>query len=135
MHFILIKLSLLLSLLAGPVLGAEWSALIPALIQVESSGRDHVTGDNGQAIGPLQIHRVLLEDVNRIYGTTYTHKDMFNRVKAVDVCKKYLTFYGSEKRLGRPPTTEDYARIWNGGPNGWNRKATIRYWQKVKTHL
>jgi hypothetical protein len=109
--------------------------LVSALIQVESSGRDNVVGDAGQAFGPLQIHREMVDDINRLYGTSYTHRDMFNRAKAVDVCHKYLDFYGSEKRLGRPPTSQDHARIWNGGPAGWKRKATQGYWAKVRRHL
>ncbi len=111
------------------------AALVAALIRVESSGRDNAVGDNGKALGPLQIHAAMVEDVNRIYGTSYKHKDMFIRAKAVDVCHKYLAFYGSEKRLGRSPTSQDYARIWNGGPAGWRRKATEGYWQKVRKHL
>lgn len=116
---------------------AEVSAtsLVKALIQVESSGRDHVTGDGGAAVGPLQIHAAMVADVNSLYGTTYTHRDMFNRKKAVDVCLKYLAYYGSAKRLGRQPTLEDHARIWNGGPSGWKRKATEGYWAKVRRHL
>lgn len=109
--------------------------LIQALIQIESSGRDNAVGDNGEALGPLQIHQEMVEDVNRLYGTSYKHRDMFVRAKAVDVCHKYLDFYGSEKRLGRPPTSQDHARIWNGGPSGWKRKATQGYWAKVRRHL
>ncbi len=109
--------------------------LIPALIQVESSDQDQAVGDRGLALGPLQIHRTVVADVNRIYGTAYKHKDMLVRHTAIDVCRKYLAFYGSEKRLGRRATVEDYARIWNGGPSGWKRKATEEYWQKVKRHL
>jgi hypothetical protein len=30
---------------------------------------------------------------------------------------------------------EDAARIWNGGPNGWKKKATDSYWQKVARAL
>lgn len=109
--------------------------LVPALIQIESSGRDNAVGDGGRALGPLQVSASVVEDVNRIYRTSYTHKEMFDRKKATDVCQKYLAFYGSERFLGRPPTTEDYARIWNGGPAGWKRKATQKYWAKVRRHL
>jgi len=131
----------LLALLFLSLLGLSSSCeaadlrLIDALIQVESSGRDHVVGDNGSAAGPLQVHTSVVADVNRLYGTKYTHREMHDRAKAIEVCSKYLSFYGSEKRLGRPPTMEDLARIWNGGPQGWRRSATLNYWQKVKRHL
>lgn len=111
------------------------SKLVQALIRIESNGRDNAVGDNGEALGPLQIHQATVKDVNRLYGTSYTHRDMFDRSKAIDVCHKYLAFYGSEKRLGHVPTPEDHARIWNGGPSGWKRKTTQGYWAKVRRHL
>ena len=129
------KLVIALWLLVSASTYAADPRLINALIQVESSGRDHVTGDAGKAFGPLQIHAALVDDVNRLYGTSYTHKDMFDRAKATDTCHKYLAFYGSEKRLGRPATPEDHARIWNGGPSGHKKPATLKYWQKVRKHL
>lgn len=128
-------LLLVICLLCPLTTKAADARLINALVQVESSGRDKVVGDAGKAYGALQIHASMVEDVNRIYGTTYTHKDMFDRNKAIDVCHKYLAFYGSEKRLGHVPTPEDHARIWNGGPAGWKRKATQGYWAKVRRHL
>ena len=44
--------------------------LITALIAVESSGNDMAIGDNGRALGPLQIHRGVVLDVNRITGSS-----------------------------------------------------------------
>ena len=43
--------------------------------------------------------------------------------------------YATEKRLGRPVTIEDIARIHNGGPNGYKKQATDVYWLKVKAQL
>ena len=43
--------------------------------------------------------------------------------------------YATERRLGRTPTYEDVARIHNGGPNGYKKTATYKYWQKVKKKL
>ena len=131
---ILLTLFLFLAVFAFGIHAAD-ANLINALIQTESSGRDNVVGDGGAAIGPLQIHAGVVTDVNRIYKTKYTHKDMYVRENAIDVCTKYLTYYGSEKRLGRPPTNEDLARIWNGGPNGYKKKATAKYWIRVQKHL
>jgi len=106
------------------------SNLISALIMVESSNNDLAIGDNGRAIGPLQIHRAVVQDVNRITGSHYRHQDMTNRVAARAVCEAYLKHYGKGK------TTEDQARIWNGGPQGHKKKtATQAYWNKVEKHL
>ena len=102
------------------------SNLISALIIVESSGNDLAIGDNGRALGPLQIHRGVVQDVNRITGSHYRHQDMTNRVAARAVCEAYLKHYGRGK------TTEEQARIWNGGPTGDRKTATLAYWAKVK---
>ena len=102
------------------------SNLISAMIIVESSGNDLAIGDNGRAIGALQIHREVVLDVNRITGSHYRHQDMTNRVAARAVCQAYLEHYGRGK------TTEQQARIWNGGPSGHKKAATVSYWRRVK---
>jgi soluble lytic murein transglycosylase-like protein len=103
--------------------------LITALIVVESSGNDLAIGDQGRAIGCLQIHKAVVLDVNRITGSHYRHQDMTNRVQARAVCQAYLTHYG------RGATTEQLARRWNGGPTGDRKTATQAYWLKVQRNL
>jgi hypothetical protein len=105
------------------------SNLISALIIVESSGNDQAIGDQGRAIGCLQIHRAVVQDVNRITGSHYRHQDMTNRAQARAVCEAYLKHYG------RGATTEQLARRWNGGPTGDRKSATEAYWAKVKKQL
>lgn len=109
--------------------------LIPALEHVESSGNPAAIGDGGRALGILQIWDVVIADVNRAKGTTYTHRDALDPVKARAICRAYLAIYCTPKRLGRQPTMEDAARIWNGGPNGHKKRATEKYWQKVARAL
>jgi len=104
--------------------------LISALIMVESSNNDLAIGDQGRAIGCLQIHKGVVLDVNRITGSHYRHQDMTNRVSARAVCQAYLTHYGKGK------STEEQARIWNAGPQGHKKKqATDAYWVKVKKQI
>jgi hypothetical protein len=105
------------------------SNLISALIVVESGGNDLAIGDGGRALGPLQIHRAVVVDVNRITGSNYRWEAMTNRVQARAVCEAYLKHWGKGK------TTEEQARIWNGGPNGGRKQATEGYWRKVQKHL
>jgi len=106
------------------------NSLISALMIVESSNNDLAIGDQGRAIGCLQIHRAVVLDVNRITGSHYRHQDMTNRVQARAVCQAYLTHYGKGK------TTEEQARIWNAGPQGHKKKqATETYWNKVKKQI
>ena len=104
--------------------------LITALMIVESAGNDLAIGDNGRAIGPLQIHRGVVLDVNRITGSNYRWESMTNRAQARAVCEAYL------KHWGKGCTTEQLARKWNGGgPSGEKKKATEAYWLRVKKHL
>jgi hypothetical protein len=103
--------------------------LITALIAVESGGRDSAIGDQGRALGPLQIHRAVVVDVNRFTGSHYRHQDMTNRAQARAVCEAYLTHYG------RGATTEQLARRWNGGPTGDRKTATLGYWRKTEKQL
>ena len=110
-------------------------SLLRAITYVESRGDNSAVGDGGLAYGSLQIHRGVVLDVNRVYGTNYTHRDAFDRASAVDMFHKYLAIYAVERRLGREPTREDKARIWNGGPNGFKKDVTRRYWAKVEAAL
>lgn len=105
------------------------TSLISALIMVESGGRDLAVGDSGAAIGPLQIHRSVVVDANKIAGTHFTHQEMTNRAIAVQVARVYLNHYAK----GR--SDEEAARIWNGGPHGYKKSATIVYWKKVKNQM
>lgn len=108
------------------------SALIAALIAVESGGRDNAIGDRGRAIGALQIHKAVVVDVNRIAGTSYTHQQMTNRIAARRVCEIYLRHYVTEKRLGRKPTLADFAKVWNSGPDGFKKTCSDGYASKVE---
>lgn len=109
--------------------------LIDALVQVESNGNPSAIGDKGRAFGCLQIWQCVVTDVNQVSRVKYTHADAFDPVKARAICRAYLARYATAKRLGREPTLEDFARIWNGGPAGHRNPATIKYWNKVSAVL
>lgn len=105
--------------------------LIHALCLQESGNDPNAKGDyrNGipMAKGILQIWPTYLEDVNRVYGTSYNHDDMFDKDKSIDVCTKYLNHYGDRYRrlTGNDPSYEVLARIHNGGPNGWRNDGSV----------
>lgn len=119
--------------------GHQLSDLIEAMIFVECSDDYHKIGDttlNDKAYGPLQIRQPFVDDVNRWCGTHYRAEDMLgNRVLSVWVFHQVVDHYASEERLGRVPTFEDYARIWNGGPDGYRKSSTNAYWAKVKARM
>ena len=110
----------------------NYASLISALMAVETGGHrtaDLVIGDGGRAIGALQIHRSVVEDVNRFAGTHYSWKGMTNRADARRVCDLYLQRYAKGRSM------EDAARIWNGGPSGHLKPSTEAYWAKVQRNM
>jgi len=116
--------------------------LITALIQVESGGDLGAIGDRhmaNRAYGCLQIRQPCVDDVNRIRpGYDLKAKDMLNRpVLSRWVAVQYLTHYGAcyRRETGLEPTAEVLARIWNGGPQGWQKAHTVKYWNKVKKEM
>ena len=109
---------------------------IAALIAVESGGDAKAIGDNGRSVGVLQIQRAVVEDVNRVHGTRYRWpEDAQNPMNAARICRLYLQHWCTVDRLRREPTLEDAARIWNGGPHGYKKPATEKYWLRVKREL
>ncbi len=105
-------------------------ALISAIITVESRGDDSAVGDGGKAVGPLQIHAVMVKEVNRILGSdVYTLSDRTSRTKSIEMFKVYTNKYTPQWQ------PELVARRWNGGPTGEKKRATLAYWTKVKKEL
>lgn len=113
--------------------------LIKAIIQEESGGDDSAIGDKNlrnKAYGCLQIRQPCVDDVNKAFGTKHRAEDCLgNRELSLWIFRHYMELYATEKRIGRKPTDEDCARVWNGGPNGWKRKDTLKYWVKIKRLL
>ena len=107
------------------------SILAAALMLLETGNRPLV-GDHGRAIGPLQVHAEAVADVNRRFGTRYRLNEMMDRRKAAAVLNGYLWIYATPARLGRAVTDMDRARIWNGGPSGWRKTATLAYAAKFR---
>ena len=133
---ILLFLALAYSL---PTSAAEVTAdLVNAIATVESGGDSKAIGDGGKALGMFQLHKVYVQDVNRILKRkAYTYEDRMNPKKSREMTIVYLKYYGwvYESKTGKPATLEVLARIHNGGPNGWAKPATEKYWLKVKKAL
>jgi len=113
------------------------AVLIEALILVESGGDPSAVGDSGKALGCLQIHEAVVQDVNRFYKKAFTHRDALDPAKAREICRLYLTHWQQYylATQGKTLTDQDLARIWNGGPTGWTKYATRKYWAKVSAVL
>ena len=102
---------------------------------VESNGNPRAIGDGGRAFGEVQIHKIVIEDVNRLYGTSYTHEDSFDKTCAKEIFSLYLNA-GIDifcKKFGRDPSEEEVVRMWNGGIySGYKKKSTIKYYSRYK---
>lgn len=122
-------------------------ALIYGVVLRENPSRNpNAVGDKhmrNKAYGLLQIRAPYLKDVNKIAGRDeirkrwgkdkLTMKDMKDQAKAEWAFHVYLSHYGKiyTHRTGKIPTVEVYARIHNGGPNGWRDKDTLKYGKAV----
>ena len=111
--------------------------LIPLLIQVESGGQpnpDSCIGDNGNAVGCLQIWEIVVDDCNRIQKQeVFEYADRLSRPRSIRIAQIYLAHYGQayERKTGHRANLEVLARCWNGGPNGYKKQETLKYWQKI----
>jgi len=109
--------------------------LIPLLIQVESGGNNSAIGDNGNAVGCLQIWKIVVDDCNRIQKQeVFEYKDRLSRPRSIRMAQIYLDHYGRayERKTGHTATLEVLARCWNGGPTGYKKASTLKYWHKVE---
>ena len=112
--------------------------LVSALILVESRGNDSAIGDRHlvgeEAVGALQIRPIMVREVNRILriqksDKRYKLKDRFDREKTLEMFFVWKNYHHPDSDF------ETIARNWNGGPRGYKRSSTLRYWKKVQKEL
>jgi hypothetical protein len=97
-----------------------------ALHQVETGGAlGAIKGDQGKALGPLQIHRAYHAD-SRVGGD-------YARCADLEYSKKVVTAYMQRyaPAAWEAGDVSTLARIHNGGPRGHLKPATKSYAQKV----
>jgi hypothetical protein len=134
----MLTLTLILSLITLPVLAPGFTTLyilradpinfydplIKAVVTVESNGNNSAYNAFEGAVGAFQIRPCRIEHYNRLTGLNYALSDMYDYEKAKQV---FLYFC-----KGR--SYEAIARGWAGGDNG-TKKATEKYWKRVKSKL
>jgi len=120
--------------------------VVPAIATVESGGNPSAKGDKNKktgkydAIGMYQLHTEYVRDVNRIIKLLkmpikpYNMDDRLNPYASRQMVKIYLAHYGREyqRKTQQTVTAEVLARCHNGGPRGYAKKSTEKYWLKVK---
>ena len=119
------RLALLLALCATAH-AAPPDSFFRALHVVETSGRTGaIIGDNGRALGPLQIHRGYHTDA-RIGGD-------YSRCADLDYSRRVVTAYLQRyaPAAWASGDVKTLARIHNGGPKGATKTATVAYGDKV----
>lgn len=124
-------LALVVMLGLGSVPPAEVDQLLAAIATVESGNDSNAVGDGGKAIGAYQIHKVYWQDAvdfDKTLGGSY--QDCYDPDYARRVVLAYLKRYAPAGA-----TQETLARIHNGGPRGYLKKATLKYWAKVQKEL
>ena len=124
-------------------------------IYIDNYGQEVSKGIEYQAIGAYQIHKIYVDDVNRILSlrgieNAFAYNDRWDKGKSRDMVAVYTEYYGTKAwnkiwDSGQFETTDEregfikyyelQTRIHNGGPRGWRKESTKAYWQKVKARL
>jgi len=106
----------------------DWlDKLLTKIHVVESGGQlEPPDGDGGRAVGALQLHKCVVDDVNRHYQTNFSYADRRDFPKARLIARLYI-------RMWLDAHKEEIAcRIFNGGPRGWQKTSTDAYWKRIK---
>jgi len=100
---------------------------------VESGGDASATGDGGKAVGIAQIWPITVKDCNRIIGREeFTIADRLSPERFKQMFFIYTKHYC---KAAGGWTDERAARIWNGGPTGYKKQSTVKYWNNVKSYM
>jgi hypothetical protein len=101
-----------------------------ALHQVETRGRSGpIRGDGGRSFGPLQISLAYWKDA-KVKGK---YSDCSKLAYSITVAKAYMKRHAP--KAYRDNNYEVLARVHNGGPSGHRKRATIKYWNKVRKEI
>ena len=108
--------------------------IVMSMIQVESNGNDSAYNKSEEAAGCLQIRPIMVREVNRILRKNgdirrFKLKDRWDREKSLQMFWVWRDYHHPNSN------DEVIARNWNGGPNGYKKKSTEKYWEKVSSCL
>lgn len=114
----------------GSITLKDFVKLIPEW-EVYADSPYNVVGDDGAAYGHYQIHKVMVDDYNRITGSTAVHTDAFDPVVSERIAYAVLSHYAKHiQSTGVTPTADHMLFIWNGGGGAWKRVESPRNDQK-----
>lgn len=115
---------------------ADLKRLADAMIIVESQGNDSAYNPVEDAVGCLQIRRIMVREVNRLLELNhedirYQFEDRWDRDKSIEMFNIFVKYTWKDGQY----SYEEIARCWNGGPDGCNENGTISYWNKVQNEI
>ena len=76
----------------------EWQMIQLAIIWTESKGNANAVGNAGDS-GCLQLRECYINEVNRLYGTTYTIEDAFDIDKSLEMFSLMQAHYNPRKDI------------------------------------
>lgn len=108
--------------------------IIDAMIMVESAGNDSAYNLKEEAVGCLQIRPIMVREVNRILRKQgkehrFELEDRWDRQLSLEMFRIWREYHHPNS------TDEVISRNWNGGPKGYKKESTLKYWRKVKGHI
>ncbi len=113
--------------------------LFEAISIVESQKDPNVLGDNGKARGILQMHEIIIEEINKkcFKENKYSWDDAWCPVKSEEMFKTYAQYIIDNRCHMYPDMSREevIARTWNGSYNFKSKIKTKIYWNKVEREL
>lgn len=98
-----------------------------SIMEEESRFKPDAINKKEDAVGLLQIRSIMVREVNSLLGENrFTDNDRTDLNKSVEIFVIYQNHFNPEWDL------EKAARLWNGGRNGMNKRATIEYAKRVE---
>lgn len=135
------RLLLMLAMLVAPPVD-DFGATYDAVCLEESEGDPSAFRASEWAAGIAQIRPIYVADCNRICALVgdprrWTLRDCYDAAKSYEMYTIYVVFWGCRycrltRRIAGP---QQWARIHNGGYDGWRRASTLVYWRKVKARM
>lgn len=129
MLIVLVHLVLSASLAQAPQEKPDLTRLFHAIRIVETGGEqepEHAVGDGGRSIGPYQISRAYLKDSGISGDWMRCRDERFSERVMLAYWQRHCP------QALRKGDYETLARIHNGGPDGYRKTSTVKYWNLVR---
>jgi hypothetical protein len=114
----------------------DFHTFVQVLNKVEARGQKKGVkpGDNGRALGPLQIHyKYWLDALEADPSIGGKYSDCNKWGYSVKVVRAYLSRHVPDAL--RSMDYKKMARVHNGGPTGHQTVATLSYWEDFKKKM